>query len=175
MPAPKGNQFWKLRAKHGRDKLFASPDLLWEAACEYFEWCDENPWIKQDFVGGGPRAGTLIELETARPYTISGLCIYLGVSVQYFNDFEKALKEKPDEGFSSVITRIRETIFTQKYEGAAVGAFNATIIARDLGLVDKSESKADVKVSAPILQFGVAPGCEPIKAEGQDETAGQTD
>lgn len=44
MAAPKGNKFWMLRSKHGRDKLFATPELLWEAACEYFQWCDENPW-----------------------------------------------------------------------------------------------------------------------------------
>ena len=44
MAAPKGNQFWMLRSKHGRDKLFATPEALWEAACEYFQWCDENPW-----------------------------------------------------------------------------------------------------------------------------------
>ena len=44
MAAPKGNKFWMLRSKHGRDKLFATPELLWDAACEYFQWCDENPW-----------------------------------------------------------------------------------------------------------------------------------
>ena len=36
---------WMLRSKHGRDKLFATPELLWDAACEYFQWCDENPWV----------------------------------------------------------------------------------------------------------------------------------
>ena len=44
MAAPKGNQFWKLHSKHGRDTLFSTPDLMWEAACEYFQWCDDNPW-----------------------------------------------------------------------------------------------------------------------------------
>ena len=44
MAASKNNQFWKLRNKHGRDTLFSSPELLWSAACEYFDWCDENPW-----------------------------------------------------------------------------------------------------------------------------------
>ena len=29
MAAPKGNQFWMLRSKHGRDKLFATPEALW--------------------------------------------------------------------------------------------------------------------------------------------------
>lgn len=38
-----------------------------------------------------------------------------------------------------VTTYVEEIIRTQKFEGAAVGAFNANIIARDLGLSDKKE------------------------------------
>lgn len=141
MAAPRGNQFWKLRSKHGREKLFSSPELLWEAACEYFQWCDTHPWIKKDFVGGGPNAGTIVDLPTARPYTLSGLCIYLGVNTQYLNQFKQGLNEekKTDKDFSLVITHIEEIIRTQKFEGAAVGVFNANIISRDLGLVDKSD------------------------------------
>lgn len=30
-------------------------------------------------------------------------------------------------------------MYAQKFEGASVGAFNANIIARDLGLIDKKE------------------------------------
>ena len=141
MAAPKGNQFWKLRNKHGRDRLFASPELLWEAACEYFEWCDKHPWTQVDYRG---RELTKVELPTARPYTITGLCLYLDCNVQYFTDFENRLTDSnQDKGFSVVITRIRETIYTQKFEGAAVGAYNANIIARDLGLTDKREHKQD--------------------------------
>lgn len=135
MAAPIGNSFWKLRSKHGRGKLFADASLLWEAATEYFEWCDTNPWIKKDFVGGGPMAGTVVDLPTARPYTLQGFCLYCDTSRQWFYQF----KENATEDFLDIITRIEETIFTQKFEGAAVGAFNANIIARDLGLVDKKE------------------------------------
>lgn len=143
--APKGNQFWKLRSKHGRDKLFESPDLLWESACEYFEWCDENPFIQIDFKG---KDAYKVEIPRMRPYTIQGLCLYLDCNTVYFNHFEESLKSKDnkvDKGFSKVITRIRETIYQQKFEGASVGFFNANIIARDLGLADKKEIDADVK------------------------------
>ncbi len=51
MPAPKNNKFWMLRSRHGRDTLFASPELLWEAATEYFTWCEKNPLIEVDFRG----------------------------------------------------------------------------------------------------------------------------
>jgi hypothetical protein len=139
MAAPKGNQFWKNRSKHGRDKLFANAELLWDAACEYFEWCDEHPWAKT----GTKIKGENTEISnepTARPYTITGLCLYLECNQVYFNHFKTRLPED-EEDFSKVITRIEETIYTQKFEGAAVGAFNANIIARDLGLKDRTESE----------------------------------
>jgi hypothetical protein len=156
MAAPKGNEFWKMRSKHGRDKLFADPELLWDAACDFFRHIDNNPWqrIEQVKTQGKPFRNDDGELEfppntvsipTARPYTIQGLCLYLSCNKQYFDDFEQALKkDNPvDQDFSLVITRIRETIYTQKFEGAAVGAFNASIIARDLGLADKTDNKND--------------------------------
>ena len=54
-----------------------------------------------------------------------------------------------EKDFSSVITRIEQTIYAQKFEGAAVGSFNANIIARDLGLKDKSELTG--KDGAPLM------------------------
>jgi len=132
MAAPVGNQFWKLRSKHGRDKLFETPDLLWEAAVEYFEWCDANPLIEIDFRG---KDSNKVELPKMRPYTIQGLCLYLDTNTQYFNQFEAA----NHKDFSLILSRIRETIYNQKFSGAAAGFLNPNIIARDLGLVDKKE------------------------------------
>lgn len=139
MAAPKENKFWKLRSKHGRDKLFASPTLLWNAACEYFEWCSQNPWHRIDFKG---KDADRVEIPTERPFTITGLCLYLNCSSSYFRAFKSTLKPE-NEDFLTVITRIEETIYTQKFEGATVGAFNANIIARDLGLTDKQELGID--------------------------------
>lgn len=146
MAAPKNNQFWKQRSKHGRDKLFATPELLWEAACEYFEWSDKHPWKKNDFVGGGPKAGAKVSVDTSRPYTLSGLCLYCDASRDWWNKF----RASASDDFLGVITRIEEIIYTQKFEGAAVGAFNASVIARDLGLVDKSETEAKIKLNGTL-------------------------
>lgn len=142
MAAPLNNQFWKQRTKHGRDKLFSTPDLLWTAVTEYFQWCDNNPWIKHEAIKSGELAGQLVSIPTSRPYTLTALCLYLGVNSQYFTDFKKGLKPDElsiDKDFSVLITRIEEIIYSQKFEGASVGAFNANIIARDLGLSDKKE------------------------------------
>jgi hypothetical protein len=42
-------------------------------------------------------------------------------------------------------------MFTQKFSGAAVGIFNANIISRDLGLIDKKQ------IDARHLHANVAP------------------
>lgn len=135
MAAPKGNKFWTLRSKHGRDTLFENHTLLWEAACEYFEWCDKTPWYKNEAVKSGIYAGRIIKIPTAKPYSLSGLCLYIGCDQSYFRKF----KGHCDKDFITIITRIEEVIETQQFEGAVVGAFNANIIARKLGLADKQE------------------------------------
>lgn len=142
MAAPKGNKFWQRRSKHGRNKLFATPELLYEAACEYFMWCDRNPWRKNEAIKSGDNAGKLIKVPTQRPYTLSGLCLYLGVNQGYFYDFKKTC----GKDFSDIVTRIEEIIETQQFEGAIVGAFNPNIIARKLGLSEKTESQANVSI-----------------------------
>jgi len=129
-----GNQWWKLRAKHGRDKIFKTPDDLWQAATEYFEATDARKWVKKDWVG---KDANEVERETETPYTITGLCLFLDVGVNYWHQFKK----EAGDNFSLIIARIDAIIHTQKMEGAMVGAFNANIVARDLGLVDKSEQK----------------------------------
>lgn len=141
MAAPIGNQFWKLRTKHGRDKLFSTPDLLWDAACEYFEWCDENPW-KSVKIKTRDNGGETEESPTQRPYTLSGLTLYLNCNQGYFSEFKKTC----DKDFSDIITRIEEIIETQQFEGAIVGAFNANIVSRKLGLVDKQETKTELEI-----------------------------
>ena len=138
--APKGNQFWKLRSKHGRDRLFASPELLWSAACEYFQWVDDHPLIEIDFKG---KDNDQVNIPRMRPYTLHALCLYLDCWTQYFSEFEQSLAGKTDEqstGFSLVVRRIREILYNQKFEGAAAGFLNPNIIARDLGMAEKSES-----------------------------------
>lgn len=152
MAAPLGNQFWKLRSKHGRDRLFESPELLWEAACEYFTWCEENPLYEVDFVG---KDGKEVLKPKMRAFTMQGLTRYLHCNVAYFNHFEASIKDKTDEvskDFSQVISRIRETIYEQKFTGAAAGFLNANLIARELGISDKADTNMKVTGAKIIIE-----------------------
>lgn len=155
MAAPAGNQFWKLRSKHGRDRLFETPQELWEACEEYFEWCEENPLIEVDFRGKDVEE---VRLPKMRAFTIQGLCLYLGCNVLYFKQFEESIKDKTDElakDFSIILSRVREIIYTQKFTGAAAGFLNPNIIARDLGLTDKTDiTTAGDKIETTIIRWG---------------------
>lgn len=138
MAAPAGNQFWKLRSKHGREKIFSSPDILLEAACEYFEATDRRKWIKTEFNG---KDAIKCEVPTETPYTLTGLFLYLDIDRKTWDLYRQR------EEFIPVITRVEAIIYTQKFEGASVGAFNASIIARDLGLADKKDVIQKTKIS----------------------------
>ena len=133
----KGNQFWKKRSKHGRDLLFESPELLWESACEYFEYIEANPLL-EDVVFHSQGIITHDSAEKKRPFTLAGLCIFLDCSRNYFCMFKQGKETEKRKDFLIVIERIEEIIYNQKFEGAVTGFFNSNIIARDLGLAEKT-------------------------------------
>lgn len=132
MAAPKGNRFWEARSSHGRNPKFESPDALWAACCEYFEWVEAHPlWEMKAF----SYQGEVIQEPVAkmRAMTLIGLCLFLDVS----DDTWRNYRAKKD--FLGVVTRAEKVIFDQKFSGAAADLLNANIVARDLGLTDKRE------------------------------------
>lgn len=149
MAAPIGNQFWKLRSKHGRDILFSDPKILWEAACEYFQWCEDNPFKKAEAkvvnIGDYQSEVRIVEVPVMRPFTMQGLCGYLNCNTAYFRQFQ----DSKHEDFSTVICAIEDTVYNQKFSGAASGFLNANIIARDLGLSDKKDLEVANKNGNP--------------------------
>ena len=126
-----GNRFWEKRSSAGRKPIFACPDDLWAAACEYFQWCEDNP-LSESKAFAFQGEITYAVLPKMRAMTLGGLCLYLDISKQTLHTY----KTYPD--FLEVVTRIDETIYQQKFSGAAADLLNANIIARDLGLADKN-------------------------------------
>lgn len=127
--------------------IFSSPTLLWEACVEYFETTDARKWIRKDWVGKDAKQ---VVRETDTPYTLTGLYVFLDISKQTWADY------RDREGFIDVITRVEQIMYTQKFEGATVGAFNANIIARDLGLKDAQSSEIAIK-ELPEIKYEMPP------------------
>jgi hypothetical protein len=148
-----GNQWWLKRAKHGRDKLFTSPKLLWEAAMEYFDDVvkNRNEYVV-DFKTAGGRLKK-VKKPLAVPFTWTGLCLYLQCNEHYFRSFRMQLKDTDPlaQEFRSVIDNISHIIYEKKFNGASNGIFNANLIAYDLGLrKDQQQTAAGSGISINI-------------------------
>jgi hypothetical protein len=105
---------------------------MWAACLEYFDWIEANPLYEaQAFAYQGNV--TLKELPKMRAMTISSLCIFLDISSETWRSYRER------EDFVGITTRVDEIIRTQKFQGAAADLLNPNIIARELGLSEKSE------------------------------------
>ena len=127
------SQLWEIGASRiGQPPCFNTPQEMLERALEYFKWCEEHPLDEHKIFA---QQGEVIdgEVKHKRPFTQAGLCIFLGISEDTYRNYK--LKPK----FFEVTNEIDKIMYEQKFAGASAGLFNANIIARDLGLKDKSE------------------------------------
>lgn len=151
MGAPKGNNYWQFREKHGRGFRY-SPETFWEEAVKYFEWMQDKVWNKKDPIKSGDMAGTLIDVPTQTPMSIESFCLFADISMETFRNYES--KEEQYKDFFEVTTRIRTIIESQQFEGATVGAFNPNIIARKLGLQDRTDLTTNGKdITTPPISW----------------------
>lgn len=132
-----GNKFWMARSSHGREPIFKTKQALWKACIEYFEWVHDNPLKGTELVKHQGH-GKEFEVSKMRAMTISGLCIFLGISRNTWTNYRER------KGFEDVTSRVDDIIYTQKFEGAAGGLLNPVIIARELGLADKQTITATI-------------------------------
>lgn len=132
----KGNQLWKLREFSGRMPKYKKSEEIWDKACAYFQYTDDNPIVSFKAVLGKDGPEQLEQLHT-KPYTLDGLQIYMGICDETWRAYTK----KTD--FIGVCSAIEKIVRDNKFSGATVGIFNHQIIARDLGL--KEASSVDLK------------------------------
>lgn len=137
---------------YGNNKrAIKDPAQLWELACCYFQYCDENPILKSEMIKGGELAGTIKQIPVQRPYNFFGLDRFLcehGI-IKNLDDYRYNTQGQYDE-YKEVIDKINSVMYSQKYEHAAVNIFNSTIIARDLKLTEHVETKQEIKVESDI-------------------------
>lgn len=149
--------YWEWRKNTGAPKALKSPEQLWGLACDYFKSVDERPifieeqrrspirvpkeaWFEMSDDELKALERPVIRMMKARPYTWAGLEAYLferGILKnlsEYRNNYRGGHTE-----FAEVCRAIDRTMYAQKFEGAASGIFNHAIIARELGLADRSK------------------------------------
>lgn len=168
MSAPKGNRFWEIRSKHGRDRLFADPEALRESCLEFFQWYEDNP-LQSEKVGFSEGCAVRATVNHPRAMTIKGLCLFLNISENTYYTWKK---DRDD--LAEVLEWAEQIIWGQKFGAAAAGLLNANIISRELGLADKTEHN----VTAPMLIINPPAGerpypVPPIHGEGGENANGE--
>jgi hypothetical protein len=121
-----------------KHKYIESPEKMWELFCEYVKHESEHPMSKVDYVG---KDGKEVETKLETPITFDGFECYLadkGV-INDLGHYTQNLDNRYAE-YVPIVTRIQKNCFVHNFKGAAVGLFNPNLIARKLGLTEKTEN-----------------------------------
>lgn len=123
----------KLKNKGGRPKKYSEVELLERKINEYFEMCDEK----------------------GKPYTITGLCLYLDI------DRATLLRYEEREEFRNTIKRAKNKIENYVEENSLLGKLNPTVsifnLKNNFGWKDKQEieTNQNIKIDNPYKELSI--------------------
>lgn len=157
--------------------LKCTPEELLEKFKEYVQWCQDNPILTKVRLDArsveGIAYGNTTTEEKPRMISVSGFCIFIGVTLRWWGELENGKRKKE---FSAVKDLIREFCEDYQKEMAANHIFNANIISRLLGLADKKQVEATTPISLTLaspkamegLKGAIATGAEPRKPQDEE-------
>jgi hypothetical protein len=119
MAAPSGNQYWKLRDKHGRDKVFSSPEEMAHAFEEYIEFTknrtdfnkvrvkknvikpqnEDCDLLSQDEIEVITKTVGVEEHtveESPVPLSVGGFCLHVGASSAFLKNFVLRINDEKE-------------------------------------------------------------------------------
>lgn len=133
----KNGLFVPFKPRLGRPPKF-TPDELLEQFQAYLEDRKKRT-IDETTTETGSTGNASIDKTTKRsrphPISVTDFCIFLGVGESYWYDLT-------DE-FSEVKATISAYVRDYQIKGASLGTFNANIVSRLLGLVDKTQTTSE--------------------------------
>ena len=132
-----------------KHKYIETPEKLWQLFLDYIEHERSNPMYKVEYAG---KDGNQVKTPLETPITFEGFECYLqdqGV-INDLGDYSKNDNGRYTD-YAPIITRVKQNCFVHNFKGASVGLFNANIIARKLGLVDKKETEMKGGLNIPEL------------------------
>ncbi len=137
----------------GQPKRIPDSETLWSWFEEYLFWNEQHPVEKMDFKG---RDADEVTYKIERPLSWVNFKTYLyknhGIGFSTMEDY-KANKNDVYAEYSEIIRVIDGIIFGQQYDGAATGVYQQNIVARRLGLSDKTDAKVDLTVKKTMIGF----------------------
>jgi hypothetical protein len=130
----------------GKNKYIETPQRMWELFEAYRKDVKDNPRVRHVFVG---KDGNSDFERLERPLTIEGFKNYcydvVGDITAYLVNRDNAYND-----YSTICTRIKETIRQDQIEGGMVGQYNSSITQRLNGLSEKVEN-TNVNKEVPLF------------------------
>jgi hypothetical protein len=154
MAAPKGNQYYKLRSKDGRSKIFdeKNQDIIVDEAIKYINHLEDNPVIVKEMIRSGEKAGTLIDVTKPRIPSVRGFCVWLGIDSRTFANYQRNENYKDFFQTFQYVSDIFDNILQEE---GLTGNANPAIAAMLLNLKSKhdvtSENKAITGITVNII------------------------
>lgn len=146
---------WALRRFDGVEPMMTPRELFTEFV-DYMEFIKKNPIYVKVIQ---QKTGSLIDVPKARVMTIKGFCLYAGLSNDTLTNYAS------NDLYKDIVEIIKDSIYCNKFEGAAVGVFNATIIMRDIGLTDSVSHTLEDKRKSINQLFPSAEEIEAVEVE----------
>lgn len=118
-------------------KNIASPETLYQYFEQYRQHTKANP---KKYHHWSNRLEKQVSVDREIPLTWKGFEIWLrqqGI-IAKLDDYE-ANKDSRYGEYAAIIRAIKDEIYDDKFTGAAVGVFQHNIIARDLGLMERTD------------------------------------
>jgi hypothetical protein len=142
----------------GQPKKIPDALTLYSWFEEYKIANESNSIQKMDFKG---KDADQVIYELERPLSWMGFSVWLYKNKTVSNiDEYKANKNKVYQEYSSILRVIGDEIYQNQFDGATVGIFQHSIIARKLGLTEKVETKTEVTIKQTKVGFSGAPSEE---------------
>jgi hypothetical protein len=117
-----------------------------EAGLEYFQFSQACPLKRPEqnrLSGKGEMQKEVIEVDVPRPLSNSGLAAFLGVTHRYLN---YAARDARFAEYHDIFEFLFEQIRKQQFDQAAIGVFKENLVARNIGLTEKTESVVVTKM-----------------------------
>ena len=130
-----------------------SPDEFLKLSYEYFDWCDNNPIIRNEAIKSGDLAGSTMQVEVPRPYTKIGLKTFLNIDNQTLANYRS--NEPTYAKYFENATHVIGIIESYQMEGGLAGELSQTLVAKLHDLQDKVQIDHDITSKGEKISLNV--------------------
>jgi len=132
--------------KVGKPRKFKTKDLLLDKINKYFAYCDRNTENKID------KEGVFKKVSRPIPYTIIGMCDFLEIHRDTFNEW---IRHDKTYGYTDILKKARQKIEKNTLEGAMMGrwkeSFSMFILKTHYGYKDNHNINIGGQSQNPVV------------------------